>query len=132
MPRYTVEKMLRELNRMGKSIKWSRIGLLWLSYKPNIADKRESPSLVMKTILEKDYLADLFVFDPFFLDDSSHTSLVELCEACEVLLLATNHAEFVDYDYLQHKNLMLLVDGMNCLDKESFDGTHISYVGVGR
>ena len=45
MPQYVIEKIFNLLNARSKSIKDSKILILGLSYKKNIDDIRESPSL---------------------------------------------------------------------------------------
>ena len=44
MPQYVVQRTAEALNERGKSVKGSRILVLGLAYKPDIADVRESPS----------------------------------------------------------------------------------------
>jgi len=132
MPRYVVDKLIRMLNAKGKSLKGSRLWILGLSYKKNVWDMRESPALVIKEILEKEYHVDLALYDPFVTDLNTHVNIDELCASCEALIIATNHDEFVGYDFLKHEWLMFMIDGMNCLDKQLFVGTHIAYTGVGR
>ncbi|CAG7602174.1 nucleotide sugar dehydrogenase [Actinacidiphila bryophytorum] len=44
MPRYVVERALHLLNRAGKPLEGSRVLLLGVTYKADIADERESPA----------------------------------------------------------------------------------------
>jgi len=44
MPRYVAERVLGLLNAQKKSLNGSRVLLLGVTYKPNIADQRESPA----------------------------------------------------------------------------------------
>jgi len=46
MPRHTVELLTDALNEIGKSIKDCSIGILGISYKPNVADIQLSPAKV--------------------------------------------------------------------------------------
>gem|GEM_PF-6368631 len=64
---------------------------------------RESPALVIKEILEKEYHVDLALYDPFVTDLNTHVNIDELCASCEALIIATNHDEFVGYDFLKHE-----------------------------
>jgi UDP-N-acetyl-D-glucosamine dehydrogenase len=52
MPSYVVTKVQDCLNTVGKPLKGSRVQLLGLSYKANIDDIRESPSLELMHLLE--------------------------------------------------------------------------------
>ncbi len=64
MPHHVVELIARALNDDAKAIKNTSIGLLGMSYKPNIGDCRESPSLrVAELLLERG--AHLCYNDPF-------------------------------------------------------------------
>lgn len=63
MPRYVVSRIQRILNRAGKPIQGSKVLLLGMAYKPNIADLRESPSLEILEILLQEG-ADVSFHDP--------------------------------------------------------------------
>jgi UDP-N-acetyl-D-glucosamine dehydrogenase len=51
MPRYVVERVQDALNDVGKALRGSRVLLLGVTYKANIADQRESPALPVATLL---------------------------------------------------------------------------------
>lgn len=63
MPRYVVSRIQRILNRVSKPIQGSKVLLLGMAYKPNIADLRESPSLEILEILLQEG-ADVSFHDP--------------------------------------------------------------------
>jgi UDP-N-acetyl-D-glucosamine dehydrogenase len=63
MPRYVVSRIQAILNRDGKPLLGSRVLLLGMTYKPDIADLRESPSLEILEILMHEG-ADVRFFDP--------------------------------------------------------------------
>ncbi|GAA3698149.1 nucleotide sugar dehydrogenase [Zhihengliuella alba] len=63
MPRYVVSRCSEILNDDMKSIKGSNILLIGVTYKPNIADQRESPSAPIASLLQAAG-ADLHYFDP--------------------------------------------------------------------
>ncbi len=64
MPYYVVERIIRALNSIGKSVVDSRILIVGLAYKPDIDDIRESPSLKIMELLLKEK-AHIDYFDPF-------------------------------------------------------------------
>jgi nucleotide sugar dehydrogenase len=64
MPRYVAERAWRLLNRDGKAVKGSRILLLGVTYKPGVADQRESPAIPLAQLLEGAG-AELSFYDPF-------------------------------------------------------------------
>ncbi len=51
MPRHVVSKITRALNDQSKAVRGARIALLGMSYKPNVNDCRESPSLHVAELL---------------------------------------------------------------------------------
>jgi UDP-N-acetyl-D-mannosaminuronate dehydrogenase len=63
MPRYVVSRIQAILNREGKPLNGSKVLLLGMTYKPDIADLRESPSLEIFEILLEEGVQATF-FDP--------------------------------------------------------------------
>lgn len=53
MPSYVVGRVADLLNDSYKPVKGSRVLLLGVTYKPDIADQRESPALAVANVLEK-------------------------------------------------------------------------------
>lgn len=51
MPRYVVDRVQSLLNDKSKPLRGSRVLLLGITYKPNIADQRESPALPVAEVL---------------------------------------------------------------------------------
>lgn len=64
MPRYVAQRAQRILNRERKPVNGSRILLLGVTYKPGIADQRESPALALFRELQKSG-AQIAYYDPF-------------------------------------------------------------------
>jgi nucleotide sugar dehydrogenase len=63
MPNYVVSRVRELLTKQGKQLKGAKVLLLGMTYKPDIADLRESPSLdVFEILLEEQ--ADVAFFDP--------------------------------------------------------------------
>jgi UDP-N-acetyl-D-glucosamine dehydrogenase len=63
MPQYVVERLQDALNDAGKPVRGSRVLVLGVTYKPNIADQRESPAKPIATLLERKG-ATLMYHDP--------------------------------------------------------------------
>ncbi|PKL79468.1 MAG: hypothetical protein CVV25_07900 [Ignavibacteriae bacterium HGW-Ignavibacteriae-4] len=133
MPAYTIGLLADELNEFARAIKGTKIALLGLSYKANVGDIRQSPSLVMRKELH-DKGAVLTVFDPHFPDRSNVDSLDEALEGVTAVVIATDHTEFKSLtpEYFQSKGVKVVIDGKNCLDKVAFDNSKIAYKGIGR
>ncbi len=133
MPSYTVQLLEQKLEELNLSLENTPIGLLGLSYKGNVSDLRESPSLVIESIL-KTKKTNLKTFDPHILEKSTSKSLEEILDFAQVIILATDHDEFksLNSKKLSEKNIKIVIDGKNCLNKKDFLSSKIIYKGIGR
>ena len=134
MPEYTVELLIKELNKKKKSLNWAKIGLLWMSYKRDISDLRESPSFDILEIL-KEYWAEIEIFEPFDATISTKESLNDTLKSVDFLVIATNHTSFVESltgENLKKNWISIVVDGKNCLDKDDLLSHNIAYKWIGR
>jgi len=132
MPEYTVEILQDALNKVKMPLNGTNIGILGISYKANIADLRESPVIKIVNHLKR-HEANVLIFDPHTKEHSTATSLEELLEKSDALILATNHKEFLEIDPALFKKhgIKVLVDGMNALNKEEIEKHGILYKGIG-
>jgi len=133
MPEYTVDLLAKGLNKFEKPIKNTTVGLLGMSYKADVGDLRQSPSIDIKNILlERE--ANLEIFDMYFPGLSSCSSLEEILEKSFAVIIATDHKEFreITPDLLIKHGVKVIIDGKNCLNKEDFSDTGIFYKGIGR
>lgn len=132
MPQYTVEKLVHALNQKQKSVKSTSVAVLWLSYKANVGDDRESPAYDIIAHLQSAYENQPLIYDPYFPEASTHTDLDKILKSTEAVIIATNHQEFLDIDYSQYPQLCAIVDGRNCLNSSRFTDSNIIYTGIGR
>jgi UDP-N-acetyl-D-glucosamine dehydrogenase len=133
MPEYTVSRLQEGLNEVEKSVKGTKVGLLGLSYKSNVADLRESPSLKILDILKK-MGAEVVSYDPYILGMSDVKKLDDLLDKVDAVILGTYHDIFGDLteEILKRKNIKVVVDGVNKLDKERLVKGKVIYRGIGR
>ncbi len=117
MPQYVVEKTFEALNNLGKPLKGSKVLILGISYKKNIDDTRESPSVeLIKLFTERE--ADVKYSDNYFPDFpkmrnynfkmKSIDITQELLNDSDVVVLATDH-DYFDFEFIQ-KNSNLIID----------------------
>jgi len=117
MPKWVISKVADALNTFGKSIMRSKILILGASYKKNVDDMRESPSVeILKMLMDKG--ADVDYSDPwtiklpkmrkYDIDMDSVDISAEQIAKYDLVLLATDHDDF-DYDLIQ-KNALVIVD----------------------
>ncbi|MEV7008746.1 nucleotide sugar dehydrogenase [Streptosporangium sp. NPDC051022] len=100
MPAYVVARVQRLLNRHRKAVNGSKVLLLGVTYKPDIADERETPALpVARALLELG--AELVFADPYVkewrVDGAPVPREEDLAKAvteADVTLLLQQHAAF--------------------------------------
>ncbi len=95
MPYYAVSRIARALNGQHRSVAASRILLLGMSYKPNVGDMRESPSLKLLELLRADG-AEVLYHDPHVPELASHglrsePLSAELLRGVDCVVIATDH-----------------------------------------
>ena len=117
MPDYVVSKVAEALNSRGKPISGSKILIVGLSYKKNIDDMRESPSVVLLDKLSK-MKGDVQYHDPYhsvFPKMREYSFMLESLPITEknineqdCIVLATDHDD-LDYDLI-YEHASLIVD----------------------
>lgn len=120
MPEYCVERAGKILNRFKKSLNGSRVLVLGVAYKQDIADYRESPAIRVMDELEKTG-AVVTYFDPWVKDFREHgkvrSSIPELTDAvlnsADLVMVTTAHTS-IDYSFVQ-KNAIAIFDTKNAM-----------------
>ncbi len=117
MPGYVVDKTVRALNEVGKSLKGARVLALGIAYKRDIDDMRESPSVYVMELL-REWGAEVAYSDPNvpvfpnMRDHKFNLKSVELdpvtIAGFDAVILLTDHSDF-DYDLIG-KHASVLVD----------------------
>ncbi len=118
MPDFVVQQVARALNTQKKPLNGSKVMMLGMSYKKDIDDLRESPSLTLIELL-RDEGADVVYNDPYhptvgrgrrYNLNMTSTPLDDLGQY-DCVLIATDHS---DYDYERIvKESKLVVDSRN-------------------
>jgi UDP-N-acetyl-D-glucosamine dehydrogenase len=114
MPNYVARRIQDQLNRDGKPLRGSLVLLLGVTYKPNIADTRESPAIPLtKTLLE--FGASVRFHDPLVKqfsvsgrDIQRVDDVADALEEADISVLLQNHRA---YD----------IDTMSALSQRFFD-----------
>ena len=130
MPEYLVQKVVEGLNDLKKSVKGTKISVLGVAYKRNVEDIRESPAFYIINRL-RELKAELTVYDPYVPEESTVESIEKALES-ECIVIVTDHDEFKNIDFGKYKNIKLIVDGRNCLNKNKIKKSGIIYRGIGR
>jgi UDP-N-acetyl-D-glucosamine dehydrogenase len=132
MPRYVVSRTVEAINEQGKSIKGATVLVLGLSYKPNIDDDRESPSIELIHLLEQ-HGAVVSYCDPHMpkrrpgrksdRETGSVPCTAEEFAKYDAILLSTPHDEF--RDAALYRNAKLVVDTRNAVPAAELPGVPI-------
>lgn len=117
MPRFVRELTVQALNRHKKSLNGSKILLLGVAYKKDVADMRESPALKIIELLEHDG-AEISYCDPHVpylhegkLEMKAVGLTPEALAGCDCAVIVTDHTAF-DYSLIV-QNAPLVVDTRN-------------------
>ncbi len=97
IPKYIAQTTIKYLNKSGRPIKGSRVLIMGLTYKENVADTRESP--VVEIIRElKEFDIDVYGYDPLLSDEEIERLGAIPLDALEItvdgIILAAPHDQF--------------------------------------
>jgi len=125
MPEYVISRVAEALNEIERPIRKSNILVLGLSYKKDVDDLRESPSIrLIEQLIVRG--AAVSFNDPFFpqippmrnhhVDIKSEPLTKEVLNKMDLVLIATDHSQY-DYEFIG-KHAQIIVDTRNCMAKE--------------
>jgi UDP-N-acetyl-D-glucosamine dehydrogenase len=108
MPNYVISRLMESQNKIGESLKGSKVVILGITYKKDVADIRESPSLKLLEFLEKKGV-DVCYNDPYVervevgnITYESQPLTDNLIKDADCILIATDHTSY-DYDSITKK-----------------------------
>lgn len=135
MPNHVTKLVIDALNEAGKPIKGSKVGLLGVAYKGNVADARETPAEPLIHIL-KEKGAKVYAHDPFTPKDSIESlgaSFADLNKAlsCDCVVLVTDHKNYESISPEMIKN-KIFVCTRPILNPNDFKDKQIIFKGIGR
>ncbi|MFC6080344.1 nucleotide sugar dehydrogenase [Sphaerisporangium aureirubrum] len=121
MPAYVVARVQRLLNRARKPVNGSRVLLMGVTYKPDIADERETPAVPIARAF-RDLGAELAFADPYVkhwtvdgVKVPREDDLREAVERADVTVLLQQHSVF-DLEMVE-KHAVLLLDTRGVLSE---------------
>jgi UDP-N-acetyl-D-mannosaminuronic acid dehydrogenase len=135
MPLHVVELVSDAFTEKGRTIKNSKIGILGVAYKGNVADIRETPAKKIINIL-KELGAKTYAHDPHAPSDAIESldttpGNMETIFDCDCVILLTDHDEYKKIKPKMIKNGILICT-RPILNPEEFFEEGIIFKGVGR
>ncbi len=123
MTRYVLAKLFEALNDRGKPVRGSRVLIVGLAYKPDVADPRESPAFeILDQLVELG--AEIAYHDPWIPEAPAMRTWPKLppmrsvaldretLEAQDAVVIVTHHSD-IDYDRLaEHASLIVDTRGI--------------------
>jgi len=126
MPKHVAEMTIKALNNVGKVIKGSRVLIMGLTYKENVADTRETPA---KDIIKelKDYGVEILGYDPLLNNIDQEFGIkaitnIEQAKGIDCIILTVAHDAFKQLTLYQLKQIMnnnpILIDVRGFFNQE--------------
>jgi len=132
MPYYVVDNAAKFLNSDKKALNGSKVLLLGAAYKKDIDDMRESPSLRLIELLEREgaevdfndpYVPKLYKMRKYDYTMKSVELTVENLQKYDLVILSTDHTDY-DYKFISD-NSKLILDTRNAFEKNGVKAEHI-------
>jgi len=135
MPQHVALMVEKTLKDAGKQIKDSKVGILGVAYKGNVADARETPAEPLIKILNQ-HGAEVYAHDPYTPQDiiksfgASPISMENVLK-CDIVVLITDHDEYkgIKPEMIENK---LFICTRPILDPAEFKSKGIVFKGIGR
>lgn len=99
MPDFVLNRIY-EIMKQNQILKVSRVGLYGLTYKENIDDMRESPTLQLLDSQERHLAEGLKVYDPFINENivkNQYHNLDEFLSDIDMIVIMVAHSEILNY-----------------------------------
>jgi UDPglucose 6-dehydrogenase/UDP-N-acetyl-D-galactosamine dehydrogenase len=107
MPSYVVDITLKALIECDKLVKSSKVLVMGLTYKENVPDTRESPSLEIIDHL-REYNIDVYAHDPYLSDEQilEYGVIPYGSQKIDCIILAVKHREYLNQAIDDIKRMM--------------------------
>ena len=139
MPQHVVDLLVNAFSELNKQLDNSTIGLLGISYKPNIRDVQIAPSeAIIKLLNAKN--VKLKIFDPYFMSETVfghkiENSISDTIIDSDAVIIITGHKEFEELNletFSNSRNKPILVDCTGKINPKDAESRGIIFRGIGR
>ena len=142
MPKNVVNLIKKTLEKVGVPIQGTRVAILGLAFRGNVADARNSPTYELATLL-RSLGTEVVVHEPYIKKDKRLEelkipllkSLEEAVKDASLILIATDHKEYAQIEFTElvkfTKAPTILFDGRGITDAARIP-KDIYFTGIGR
>ena len=139
MPQHVVDLLVNAFSELNKQLDNSTIGLLGISYKPNVRDVQIAPSeAIIKLLNAKN--VKLKIFDPYFMSETVfghkiENSISDAIIDSDAVIIITGHKEFEELNletFSNSRNKPILVDCTGKINPKDAKSRGIIFRGIGR
>jgi len=139
MPQHVVDLLVNAFSELNKQLDNSTIGLLGISYKPNVRDVQIAPSEVIIKLLNAKNVK-LKIFDPYFMSETVfghkiENSISDAIIDSDAVIIITGHKEFEELNletFSNSRNKPILVDCTGKINPKDAKSQGIIFRGIGR
>ena len=119
MPQFVIDR-IREIMNENNITDISKVGLYGLTYKEDIDDIRESPTLQLINILERFFCKEIKCYDPFISEkkiSGQYLNFEEFIDSIELIVIMVGHAHIKEN--IEMLNEKVIFDTRNIINKEN-------------
>jgi len=137
---FVVNKCRKYANTIsGKGLTDVKVAVLGLSFKAGTSDTRKSQAIKLANRLVENG-AKVTAYDPQAMEEAKCSlnerivlkdSVEEAIAEAEIIVVASEWSEFINYDWSKVDKSKIIIDSRNCLKKEEIKRLGFKYEGVG-
>lgn len=120
MPEFVLERIY-DLMQETQMTDLSRVGLYGLTYKENVDDVRESPSLQLLSCMKKHLAQPLLCYDPYLktqIVDRQVFDFQTFVDSVDFIVIMVGHKEIIDnFNFIKNK---IVLDTRKCICEEVY------------
>lgn len=117
MPQYVFDK-IHTIMRENNIKDYNKVGLYGLTYKENVDDMRESPTLQLLEIFDKYNIDDVKIYDPFIREKKYSNQVLNIddfLKDTELIIVLVSHSEIKENQHLLENKVVY--DTRNIINK---------------
>ncbi|HCY05969.1 MAG TPA: nucleotide sugar dehydrogenase [Erysipelotrichaceae bacterium] len=113
MPHYVLDR-INYIMKENNITDFAKVGLYGLTYKENIDDMRESPTLQLLQVIQENKIKDIRIYDPWITEDkfdNQYHDIENFLEGIELVIVLVQHDEIKEKQELLSNKIVYLEFG---------------------